>query len=163
MFWVGLIFKSRYLSVIYASFFSIIIPVLDVRVQLASAAERSVSPDGKVIYVCGDERESHSGCYTHWIRTSDKKGNWGKWTPGWCPSENPAGGMCWAGGVAWWYWKGEGEIGNHTLKDVWVRDYANLIGMSKSPENAYGDAIRLPGKDNCYKAMSFEFCMLRMK
>ena len=128
----------------------------------ASAAERSTSPDGKETYVCGDERDSHSGCYTHWVRTADANGRWDNWRPGWCPSEQPNGGMCWGGGVAWWYWKGVGEIGDQILKDFWVRDYANLEDRSKSPENPYGDAKKILGQGNCYQASSFKVCIAQM-
>lgn len=125
-------------------------------------AERSVAPDGKEVYACANERESHSGCYTHWVRSLGEKGGWGGWGPGWCPEERPMGGMCWGGGVAWWYWKGPGKIGDPVLRDFWVRDYANLDDPSRGPENPYGDAIKLPGKDNCYKAGSFKACMVAM-
>ena len=123
---------------------------------------RSTSPDGKETYVCGDERDSHSGCYTHWVRTADANGRWDNWRPGWCPSEQPNGGMCWGGGVAWWYWKGVGEIGDQILKDFWVRDYANLEDRSKSPENPYGDAKKILGQGNCYQASSFKVCIAQM-
>ena len=126
------------------------------------AADRSVSPDGKTTYVCGDERESHSGCYTHWARMAGEGGRWDDWSPGWCPTGKKVGGMCWGGGVAWWYWNGEGRIGDPVLKDFWVRDYANLDGRSNSPENSYGDARRLPGDDNCYQAREFRVCMVEM-
>jgi hypothetical protein len=127
-----------------------------------SAAERSISPDGKETYLCGDERASHSGCYTHWVRTADENDRWGNWAPGWCPSEQTKGGMCWGGGVAWWYWKGAGQIGDPVLKDFWVRDYAGLDDPSKGQENPHGDAKRISGQGNCYQASSFKVCMAEM-
>ena len=132
-------------------------------VSPSSAAEKSVSPDGREPYKCGSERDSHSGCFTHWTRTADKEGSWGRWIPGWCPAQKPAGGLCWSGGVAWWYWRGPGKIGDYVLKDFWVRDYANLEDQNKSPENLYGDAIALAGQgEGCYQAGSFRVCMVEM-
>jgi len=137
------------------------IPLLSASSVLAET--RSVSPDGKLTYVCGNERQSHSGCYTHWVRSSNKKGQLSSWSPVWCPREKPLGGMCWSGGVSMWYWKGTGRIGDEVLKDFWVRDYANLDDPTRGLENPYGEALKIPGRENCYKARSFTVCMVPIK
>ena len=130
---------------------------------LALSAEKSVSPDGKEKYECGDERISHSGCFTHWVRSSEENGNdLSQWYPVWCPQDPPKGGGCWGGGVALWYWNGKGVIGDPILKDFWVRDYAGIDDPTKGQENPYGDAIKLPGPNNCYRAKTFTVCIVPM-
>ena len=119
------------------------------------------SPDGKVSYECGPERKSASGCYNAWTKTI-QNGEEGEWVAAYCrdQSDRYSSGGCHGGGVPWWWWTGKGKIGDSVLKGFWFRDYASTeVNGVFHNDNPYGDAYRIPGPNNCYKAKGSIFCM----
>lgn len=132
---------------------------------IAASAPIYNSPDGVKSYKCGSERKSVGGCYTFWARLTHD-GEVGEWEPAYCRDQPDqySTGECHAGGVAWWWWNGSGKIGDPVLKDFWFRDYAGpeVNGVYRN-DNSYGDARRLPGEQNCYRAKQSTFCMEPIK
>lgn len=134
------------------------------RIEASGINPKSTSPDGQKSYKCGTERNSAVGCFNAWTKIIHD-GEEGEWEPAHCrdqPDQDSAG-YCYGGGVPWWWWKGSGKIGDSQLNEFWFRDYAGpeVNGVFRN-DNSYGDAHRLPGPNNCYKAKESIFCMKLM-
>lgn len=131
--------------------------------SLPARADGYKSPDMKTYYICGKEKNSAMGCYTHWVKShspdlkSDNNKDQVKWLPASCSSTKDKGGLCYQGGVAWWYWSA-GEIGDSELQDFVHRDYA-----SPKNETNLGTATRSTKGGFCYVARERTFCMIPMK
>ena len=130
---------------------------VNIKIDPATAEEYSIAPDGVIIYSCGVEKNSHIGCFDTWVRVT-KQGKDGPWQPASCKE-----GLCFQGGVAWWYWRGKEAIGAPVLTDFWVRDYDKTLNGGKSNENPYGDAVRINGEIPCYSVKQNIYCMKQMR
>ena len=130
---------------------------VNINIAPATAEEFSIAPDGVTTYTCGVEKNSYIGCFDTWIRVT-KQGKDGPWQPASCKE-----GMCFQGGVAWWYWLGKEAIGAPLLTDFWVRDYDKTLNGGRSNENPYGDAVRIDGKIPCYLVKKDIYCMKPMR
>ena len=135
---------------------------------LADQVEMSWSPDRSVRYECGDEADSSIGCFNTWVLTegsvSDASMD-GHWRPVKCinPSMSSDGGLCYQGGVAWWYWK-RGDLGDPILFDFVHRDYAGpMIDGRWRNDTPKGDARLDRNRDGCYVAMKQTYCMVPMQ
>ena len=135
---------------------------------LADQVEMSWSPDRSVRYECGDEADSSIGCFNTWVLTegsvSDASMD-GHWRPVKCinPSMSSDGGLCYQGGVAWWYWK-RGDLGDPILFDFVHRDYAGpMIDGRWRNDTPKGDARLDRNRDSCYVAMKQTYCMVPMQ
>ena len=138
-------------------FIAFLILYLCVASSPSTAAEKSIAPDGATTYTCGLEKNSYIGCFDTWVRVT-KQGKDGPWQPASCKE-----GMCFQGGVAWWYWHGKEEIGAPVLTDFWVRDYAKTLHGGISNENPYGDAVKIDGEIPCYSVKQNIYCMKPMR
>ena len=130
--------------------------------SLSANAKEFKSPDQKVTYICGAEKNSAMGCFTHWVKSirpdleSDVYVDTGKWRPAACSSTREEGGLCYQGGVAWWYWS-KGKIGDAELQDFVHRDYAG-----PKNETNLGNAFLAINGGYCYTARRRTFCMIPM-
>ena len=128
----------------------------------ATAANKSKAPDGSTTYTCGDERGSAVGCFNYWVKSYSPdlpkadRTNDGIWVAASCSSSAAEGGLCYQGGVAWWYWS-RGAIGDQELTGFTHRDYS-----VPGNDNRLGTAIQIKGREGCYGVAGRTFCMIRM-
>ena len=141
--------------------------VLPFNSAAANQVMESWSPDRAMHYSCGDEADSAMGCFNTWVMTEGSVSDASMdhlWRPVKCinPSESAEGGLCYQGGVAWWYWS-RGDLGDPVLFDFVHRDYAGpMVNGRWRNDTPKGDA-RLDGqRDHCYVAMKQTFCMVPM-
>ena len=126
------------------------------------AANISRAPDGSSTYRCGDEKQTAMGCFNYWVKfqspdlpNANRTSN-GKWIAASCSSSAKTGGLCYQGGVSWWYWK-QGAIGGNELKGFTARDYS-LAGN----DNMLGTAVKIRGQKGCYGVADRSYCMVQM-
>ena len=126
------------------------------------------SPDGKTTYQCGSESASAMGCFNYWVLMDGPKVSAevkNRWRPAKCsnPDGTPYQGLCYQGGVAWWYWQ-KGNIGDAVLYDFKHRDYAgpmiNGIWRNDTPK---GNARKDHSRPGCYIAMTETYCMVPLE
>ena len=127
-------------------------------IPIEANAQTFTAPDGTQTYRCGSEKNSGMGCCTYWVKSVSPdlidQSSDGLWRPAACSDEGR--GLCYQGGVAWWYWS-EGSIGDNQLKDFVHRDYT-----VPGNDNALGTALLVDPRKNCYRLAGRTFCMVPM-
>ena len=149
-----------------------IVSTIALMVQLNPAiAQQNIiswSPDHSTSYECGSEVDSAMGCFNTWVLTEGSVGDASmdhQWRPAKCinPSESSEGGLCYQGGVPWWYWS-RGDLGDPVLFNFVHRDYAGpMINGRWRNDTPKGNAKLHQSRNHCYVAMQQTFCMVPMR